>query len=333
MIDKKISVIVPVYQVEPYLRKCLNSITGQTYQNLDIILVDDGSPDNCGAICDEYARRDERVRVIHKENGGVSSARNAGLDAASGDWIAWVDPDDWIEADMLQYLLEGALSHRADIAICGMRETGESAPLVFRYTDERVLNREQALRAILENRSMTLSCCDKLAKRELWNGLRFCDRKIGEDLLAMGRLLDRADTVVCLPEIKYNYLTRAGSAMTDGSLASRLDFWRAAIAQYEELSPKWPQLRSALAGRSAAAAIGVWGAYLGAKKDERRKFSPEMKRIASFCRIHCQEALDNVALGLAGKIALSMTPYPTWWAFSIARVSGWLYQAKHKRPL
>ena len=106
MSEPKISVIVPVYKVEPYLRKCLDSIVGQTYQNLEIILVDDGSPDGCGAICDEYAAQDKRVRVIHKANGGVSSARNAGLTAATGEWIGWVDSDDWIEPDMYERMLE-----------------------------------------------------------------------------------------------------------------------------------------------------------------------------------------------------------------------------------
>ena len=96
MKEPKISVVVPVYKVEPYLRKCLDSIVNQTYRNLEIILVDDGSPDNCGAICDEYAAGDSRIRVIHQENGGVSSARNAGLSAVTGEWVGWVDSDDWL---------------------------------------------------------------------------------------------------------------------------------------------------------------------------------------------------------------------------------------------
>ena len=123
MPDAKISIIVPVYKVEPYLRKCLDSIVGQTYQKLEIILVDDGSPDSCGAICDAYAARDERIRVIHKENGGVASARNAGLDAATGDYIGWVDSDDWIEADMFECLLKGAEDYDADIVVCGREDS------------------------------------------------------------------------------------------------------------------------------------------------------------------------------------------------------------------
>ena len=116
--EPKISVIVPVYKVEPYLRKCLDSIINQTYRNLQIILVDDGSPDNCGAICDEYASKDSRIEVIHQENGGVSAARNAGLKLAAGDYIGWVDSDDWIEPDMYAYMLENMQKYEADIAVC-----------------------------------------------------------------------------------------------------------------------------------------------------------------------------------------------------------------------
>ncbi|HCI64916.1 MAG TPA: glycosyl transferase, partial [Clostridiales bacterium] len=100
-----ISVIVPVYRVEAFLPRCLDSIRGQTYKNLEIILVDDGSPDNCGKICDEYAEMDSRIRVIHKKNGGLSSARNAGLDVAVGDYIGFVDSDDWIAPEMYETLL------------------------------------------------------------------------------------------------------------------------------------------------------------------------------------------------------------------------------------
>ena len=113
----KISVIIPVYKVEKYLDKCVESIVNQTYKNLEIILVDDGSPDNCPAMCDEWAEKDERIRVIHKENGGVSSARNAALEVATGDYIGFVDSDDWIELDMYEYLVSLILDNDAQIAI------------------------------------------------------------------------------------------------------------------------------------------------------------------------------------------------------------------------
>ena len=114
----KISVIVPVYQVESYLKKCVDSILAQTHRNLEIFLVDDGSPDGCGSICEEYARRDGRVTVVHKSNGGLSDARNAGLERTNGDYIGFVDSDDWVENDMLEALLDLCLSRNAGIAVC-----------------------------------------------------------------------------------------------------------------------------------------------------------------------------------------------------------------------
>lgn len=122
----KISVIVPVYKTEGLLDRCVESIVGQTYKNLEIILVDDGSPDNCPAMCDEWAEKDSRIRVIHKENGGLCSARNAGMDIATGDYLGFVDSDDCIEPDMYQLLVENAVSTQADISRCGIFVDEES---------------------------------------------------------------------------------------------------------------------------------------------------------------------------------------------------------------
>ena len=117
-----ISVIVPIYKVEKYLRKCVESILSQTHTNLEIILVDDGSPDNCGAICDEYAKQDARIKVIHKPNGGLSDARNAGLDIMTGEYVAFVDSDDWIGPRMYETLLQMLKLFQADIAIGGVAD-------------------------------------------------------------------------------------------------------------------------------------------------------------------------------------------------------------------
>ena len=117
--EELISVVVPVYNVEKYIDKCINSIINQTYKNLEIILVDDGSPDNCGNICDEYAKKDNRIIVIHKENGGVSSARNIGIKNAKGKWITFVDSDDWIENDYVEKLSKIGIQNKAEVVLCG----------------------------------------------------------------------------------------------------------------------------------------------------------------------------------------------------------------------
>ena len=118
--NTKISVIIPIYKAEKFLDKCIGSVVGQTYENLEIILVDDGSPDNCPAICDSWAEKDSRIKVVHKENGGLSSARNAGLDVVTGEYFGFIDSDDWIEKDFFEFLITNALKENADISRCGL---------------------------------------------------------------------------------------------------------------------------------------------------------------------------------------------------------------------
>ena len=118
--NTKISVIIPIYKAEKFLDKCIGSVVGQTYENLEIILVDDGSPDNCPAICDSWAEKDRRIKVVHKENGGLSSARNAGLDVVTGEYFGFIDSDDWIEKDFFEFLITNALKENADISRCGL---------------------------------------------------------------------------------------------------------------------------------------------------------------------------------------------------------------------
>lgn len=133
--EKLVSVIVPIYNVEPYLERCVDSILAQTYRHLEVILVDDGSPDGCGAICDRYVSADARVHVIHKQNGGLSSARNAGLDAATGDYVMFTDSDDWIEPEMVSVLLRGITENDADIATCNLRSESTSGEKKARVMD------------------------------------------------------------------------------------------------------------------------------------------------------------------------------------------------------
>ena len=145
-----ISIIVPVYDVEPYLRKCIDSILIQSYRDLEIILVDDGSPDNCGAICDEYAEKDKRIKVIHKKNGGLSDARNAGLDIATGEYIGFVDSDDWVMPDMYEYLYKAVKEYDADMSVCGYYDYWGKT-ISGRYCqDIQVYKGQEGIKALLD---------------------------------------------------------------------------------------------------------------------------------------------------------------------------------------
>ena len=144
-----ISVIVPVYKVEPYIRKCVDSILGQTFSDIQVILVDDGSPDQCGKICDEYAKQDNRVEVIHKENGGLSDARNAGIPYAKGEYIIFLDSDDYIENDMFEYMYTRIKDSGADMATCGLSEVYTDRIEAQKEEGDFVCTGEEAFRCIL----------------------------------------------------------------------------------------------------------------------------------------------------------------------------------------
>ena len=211
MKNETISVIVPVYKVEPYLRECVDSIINQTYKNLEIILVDDGSPDNCGAICDEYAAKDSRVRVIHKENGGVSSARNAGIEAATGDYIGFVDSDDWIEPDMYENLLESLQRENAEIA----------APISFYDPSARqsVLSGEQLLRStfrvITKQPKQFAShgfCCNLYATGIVKETPFDPNMAIGEDFCFWIKICKRVTRCAVCAEMMYRIRFREDSA-------------------------------------------------------------------------------------------------------------------------
>ena len=163
-----ITVIVPVYKVEKYIRRCIESIINQTYRNLEIILVDDGSPDDCGKICDEYAKKDNRIKVIHKENGGLSDARNKALDLANGKYVIFVDSDDYIEKNAIGYLYKLIQKYNTDIAIGlvnSIYDGEKNSILKNKESNIKVYNKEQALETMLYNTEFTNMACNKHYKK------------------------------------------------------------------------------------------------------------------------------------------------------------------------
>lgn len=209
-----ISVIVPVYNTEKYLGRCVDSIINQTYTNLEIILVDDGSPDNSPAICDEYAKKDQRVKVIHKENGGLSSARNAGLDIAKGDFISFIDSDDFINRDMYKVLID-ALGD-SDIASVQFKTVKDD---VIADDKQNITTKTVYGLDYLKNiciRTMSETVWDKLFKRDLIGKLRFDKTRLNEDFLFLSQILLKNPTVCCVDFVGYYYFVRAGSISRSG---------------------------------------------------------------------------------------------------------------------
>ncbi len=222
MNEPLISVIVPVYKVEQYLHKCVNSIRNQTYKNLEILLVDDGSPDRCSEMCDELAKQDSRIRVLHKENGGLSSARNAGLDIMQGEYVGFVDSDDWIEAEMYETLLCLIQEHNAKIAACGIsmdRPDGGVAyfnPFYPQETDVSVFSSRDALRELTQHNRITNSVCDKLFHRSVFTDCRMTVGQINEDFEIMPMCLEKSPVIAYSPRPMYHYLMTPSSITRGG---------------------------------------------------------------------------------------------------------------------
>lgn len=214
-----ISIIVPVYKVEQYLARCVDSLLNQTYQNLEVILVDDGSPDGSGAICDAYAARDPRVRVIHKENGGLSSARNAGIDVARGDYLGFVDSDDWVELQTYEWLLDMALQENVKLVCAGRYDfsswTGKKT-IGLCPSRREVISGEELAKRIFRWDNVDSAAGDKLYHRSLFRELRYPLGVVSEDLPVTYRAALEAGTVGLLDRPVYYYFHRDGSITTAG---------------------------------------------------------------------------------------------------------------------
>ena len=237
---KKVSVIIPIYKVETYLRECVDSVLCQTYHELEIILVDDGSPDNCGAICDEYAARDERIHVIHKSNGGQSDARNAGLRVASGDYFCCIDSDDYIMPEAIERLVQKAESTQSDIVVFDAENFFEEgfAPafcesLVHRYHYE-IASGPTVLNQMFEHRDYNCSACTHFysARFIRENRLFYVKGLLFEDLMFNGIAFLRAKKVCVINEHLYMRRLRKGSTLNSKGSLRKVQSYRYIVLRF-----------------------------------------------------------------------------------------------------
>lgn len=225
--DQKISIIIPAYNIEGYLGVTLDSVLAQSYQNIEIIVVNDGSKDGTGAVIDSYAARHSRIKAIHKENGGVTSARLRGVAEATGEWIGFVDGDDYIEPEMYERLLENALSHSADISHCGYQMVFPSGRIDYYYNTGRIVSQSnlQGCLDLLTGDFVEPGLVNKLYRRSLFVGLtEWMDPtiKINEDLLMNYYLFRHAESSVYEDRCPYHYILRKGSAATSRLNSNKL---------------------------------------------------------------------------------------------------------------
>lgn len=223
----RLSVIVPVYKVEKYIHKCVDSILNQTFTDFELILVDDGSPDNCGKICDEYAKKDARVRVIHKENGGQSSARNRGLDAARGEIIGFVDSDDDIDVNMYQNLIEFMDKEELDLVFCDVNLVrGTRIKKQSMYSNNKVMSKEQGLKDNLVCR-IDNAVWNKIYKKEIFKNIRFTEGIVYEDVRIMHKIFNNIKKCGYLKKSLYYYYKRKNSTIAQSfNSKSRYDCFK-----------------------------------------------------------------------------------------------------------
>lgn len=240
----KISIIVPVYNVERYLVDCIESIRNQSLTDIEIILVDDGSLDNSGAICDDYALKDDRIKVIHKKNGGLSSARNAGLEVAVGEYIGFVDSDDWVDSEMYGFLYKNAVEKQAEIAVCNIAKMGPDGK--FSNFDEGntdiLFTRAEGMEELIRNQKLTFSSCNKIYKRKLFMDCRYDETIILEDMNISYRLLNQANNIFYTARPMYFYRFNDSSILGKKFNKKRLDEYTVVGRMYSFYKNQYPQL-------------------------------------------------------------------------------------------
>lgn len=259
-----ISVIVPVYNVEVYLSRCIESIINQTYQKLEIILVNDGSKDRSGIICDDYKTIDSRIKVIHKKNGGLSDARNAGLEIAKGAYISFIDSDDWIELNMIEKLLNEAINNCAEIAI-GRRyrvyqNESKKIESFQKYPGAKIMTTEKALECLMSFCGFDMSVCDKLFKRELFTNIVFPYGKTCEDSFIIYKVFSRANRLVYVNIALYNYFFRENSITRNNKVNETVI--EATFEQMQFINRYYPKLKSSAASSYVIAILSVFNEYI-----------------------------------------------------------------------
>ncbi len=308
-----ISVIVPVYNVEEYLPRCLDSIINQTYTNLEILLIDDGATDNSGKICDEYAQKDKRIRVFHKPNGGQASARNLALDNATGEYVAFVDSDDYIEEEMFDKCIPSLVQAKADILIYGyyMDYPTRSIPSHVLEEEKIIQGGENLLREYLSTDIISGLLWNKIYRRALWENIRMPLYRASEDNATCYKVMDKAQTTLVFPKRYYHYIQRSTSTEHDIKIENHFVCIAVAEERYKYISEKYPSLENLINQNR-------WNIYTAMYKrlffvNKQKQFKDELEKWLKFFREN--EAPNEYYQKEKDKILKHPYAYGNWLGF------------------
>lgn len=296
-----ITIVVPIYNVEKYLERCVDSIISQSYKNIEIILVDDGSKDNSSKICDEYKKRDSRIKVIHKENGGLSDARNKGIDISNGKYICFIDSDDWINKDMIETMHETIKKDNSQISICRRYRAYEDGKKIEeqykKYPKKNIFNNIEGLSYLMSFCGYDMSACDKMFELKLFDNIRFPFGKTCEDSFTTYKLLFNAKKISYINKPFYNYFYRINSITRNSNVNETVI--EAAKEQYQFVNDNVPELINEASSFLITAYISVFNEYI-----KRKKKCPNEKKYIKECRKLIKPSLKNKNISIIKKVQI-----------------------------
>ena len=299
-----ISIIIPIYMVEECLEKCVDSVINQSYKNLEIILVDDGSPDKCGEICDEYANKDNRIKVIHKKNGGLSDARNVGIDNSTGSYITFIDSDDYVDENYVEELYNVIKLDDTDMAIGAHRVIYDNCTTIDKSTNEvSVLTPETVLERILYDEGIDLSAWSKLYKKELFKKVRYPKGRLFEDAATTYKLIDESKKISLNSKPIYNYIIRNNSITGKEFSNKKMDLILSTEEMTNYIKNKYPKLEKAAERRLLYAYLSTLSQLAMTKE----KFPKEQEILMNYIKNKRFDALKDRRIPNRDKVALIST--------------------------
>lgn len=308
---KLISVIIPVYKVEKYIFECVNSIINQTYRNIEIILVDDGSPDECPKICDDYAKKDSRVKVIHKENGGLSSARNAGIEVCNGEYVVFVDSDDYVTVDLIKQFIYMIDNYDSDVVICDYCSDEKKLNIGIEKS-VRNYSSKQAMKYLLTDRIINTSASTKAFRKEMFEDVRFPLGMIYEDFATIYKLLNKAKNISYAKTNKYYYRTNFEGITNSSFTKKQLDYYKVSKEVYEFVSQKYPKYKKYVSAREMKVSIAFFRKMSESNFKDRETIVLITKKIRKhifsymFTKYPILSKLYGVLISVCPKLALSV---------------------------
>lgn len=292
--------ILPIYNVENYLPICMNSLLNQTYDNLEFIMVDDGSGKICADMCDSYLRRDTRIVVYHKENGGLSDARNYGIDRAKGDYITCVDPDDYVDVDFVEYLYNLMVKYQAKLSICQHRVHYDNGDIKENGSaGDELISQRKCLERLLYHDVIDTSAWAKLYQKDLFKTVRYPKGKLFEDIGTTYALILQCENVAVGYESKYNYIFHNNSIVNGIFTPAKFDLMDMTDKMGEDVLKEFPELRTAVLRRRVYSRISTLNQMLNVDEHDKERDS-----ILSFINKYGKDVLKNPKAPGRDKIAL-----------------------------